>query len=349
MVDVPELPGCDSSENLLTTFLSQTRKPGRPPKIADEMLARIRDELLFVLEENWALVGWELRQAENASDLRTAFLRIKNVNCRSIELFCLNYPRETTFAKLEAAHKRLEECSLKLREAHFECEKLRVSAEYAKSAVRMTSSAQKCKELRPMCEETENALKMAETTVNQLRARWNRLDSAVRQRGASFAQSELLDFIRSDRYASSPLTFANAMAGLPAIHWRQSVDRCLRFQSRASHGLTYRQFQIVAETLTHPPTNAEEAVQRMKTRLLRAKGPDVKQCNALAENWYFLRCAIGTAFRELRPAENALPYRIFAEYQRLSSSRSPLDLLLAEREIIETPAYVKERLRIGRP
>jgi hypothetical protein len=313
------------------------------------MLARFRDELLFVLEENWALVGWELRQAENASDLRAAFLRIKNMNCRSMELFCLDYPRETTFTELEAARERLEDCSLKLREAHFECEKLGVSAEYAKSAVRVTSGAQKLEELRPICEERENALKEVETTLNQLQTRWNRLDSGVRQRGAAFAQSELMNFIRSDRHASTPLKFANAMAGLPTIHWRQSMLRCQSFQDGASHGLTYRQFQIVAETLKHSPINAEEAVQRMKARLLRANGQDVKRCNALAENWHFLRCAIEIVFCNSWPPEAQLPYRIFAEYQRRYSTQGPLDILSAEKEIITTPAYVKERLRISSP
>jgi hypothetical protein len=203
--------------------------------------------------------------------------------------------------------------------------------------------------LLPIRQGAETALAQAHKTLNQLQTRWGRLETALRQRGAAFAQSELLDFIRSDKYASTPLSFANAMAGLPMIHWRQSMDRCLSLEGGASSGLTYRLFLVVADVLKHPAASAEEAIELMKARLIQAKGQDVIPLNTLAENWHFLRNAIESVFKAEHQPKEALPYRIFAEYQRCSECHSSLDALLARREVITTPGFVKERRRIGTP
>jgi hypothetical protein len=93
---------------------------------------------------------------------------------------------------------------------------------------------------------------------------------------AAFAQSQLLDFIRSDRYTSTPLAFANIMAGLPIVHWRQSMTCCLCFQDGAREGITYYRFLTVAEVMKRSPANGQKAVERMKTRLAEAKGQDEK-------------------------------------------------------------------------
>jgi len=257
--------------------------------------------------------------------------------------FCLEYRRETMFPQLQAARRRLQKALGTLREARRDWEKLKGSAELAQSALIMACDALEREALGTISEETKIVFSRAYTKFNQLQNRLMRLEEALRQREASFAQSQLVDFIRSDRYASTPLNFANAMAGLPAIHWRQSMARCTSFKDDAAHGLTYTQFLIVARALKHVPANAEEAVERMKSRLLKANRLDVRQLNALAENWYFLRSAIETVFQGERPSEEEFPYRIFAEYQRRIASQAPMDRLLAEKAIITTPAYVKER------
>ncbi len=307
------------------------------------MLRRDRNELLFVLEQNWALVGWELLQAETPSAIRAAFRRIRGFNCRNLEVFRLAYRRETTFPKLQAVRKRLQKELGRLREAQRNWGKHRDSAELVKSALAMVHGAQKRKALRPICEKAEMTLAQAYTKLSQLQGLLTRLQKEIRSREASFAQSELLDFIRSDRYSSTPVHFANAMAGLPYIHWRQSMARCVRIKGTASEGLTYLQFLFVAKALKRPPACPEEAVDRMKTHLYQAKGKNVIVLNALAENWYFLWRAIEQVFQASRQPQEELPYRIFAEYQRRIASQAPLDRLLAEKEIITTPAYAKER------
>lgn len=313
------------------------------------MLSRTQAELRFVLEENWAIVGWELQQAEQTSDIREALQCIQRINCRHLEAFFREYGRETTFQQLQATRKRLRDLFGKLREAQPRWEKCRESAEVAQAALRNANDAQMREELSRICRESKSATARAYKALRRLQNLQAEFDETLLQQEASIAQSQLLDFIQSDRYASTPQSFANAMAGLPTIHWRQSVERCHRFRDNAPQGVTYERFLIVAEALKHTAANADEAVEGMKNRLLQAKGREANLLNALAENWYFLRCAIEAAFRGERPPVEALPYRILAEYAKRFGSRSPQDRLLAEREAITTAAYLKERAKQAQP
>jgi hypothetical protein len=194
-----------------------------------------------------------------------------------------------------------------------------------------------------MSEERKIALSKAYTNLNHRQSETMDLRKTIQRVETTFAQAEVLDFIRSDRYSSTPLNFANALAGLPHIHWRQSMTRRTRFEHGARHGLTYTQFLIVAKTLKHHSVSTEEATERMKTRLLKAKGNDVGLLNTLAENWYFLRSAIEAVVPGSHSPPQKLPYRIFEEYQRRIASRDALEIVRADKENMTTPAYVKWR------
>jgi hypothetical protein len=361
-VEQTDLDGCESSENPLTDFSRTNCKSGRPPRISDEVLLQERNDLLFVFGENWALIGWELQHAQTSADLRTEFRRVQGINCSSLEAFRQEYRQETTFPQFQATRSRLQKVNGELRKMHPELEKCRRFAEVAQKAPFKTGEGREDEELHRICQETREALRMASNALSQLQNSQTRLEIKVREREASFAQSELLDFIRSDRYALSPLTFANAMAGIPAIHWRQSMARCLQVdkdqadgkpkswpRGRVSTGLTYSQFLTVEKVLNQPAANAEQAVERMKTRLVQANGQDVATLNGLAENWYFLRCAIESVFHASQEHEGVFPYRVFAEYQKRFRCQELLESLRAEREIITTRVYLKERRRVGNP
>jgi hypothetical protein len=260
----------------------------------------------------------------------------------------MDYRRETTFSQLEASRKRFTTVFEKLKEAQSNWEKCRENASLARSAFENIADLRKREELKPICEETEAAFAEANRTLFQLQTRLAWMDRAVQQREASFSQTQLLEFIASDRYTSTPLTFANAMAGLPVIRWRQSIDRCLSLKDGAEPGLIYRQFLAVAEVLTQRESDSENPAELMKARILQAKRSDIKTFNPLAENWYFLRRAFEFVLNEIRPPEDQLPYRVFAEFQRRCGHQGALDVLLKEKEVLTTPAYVKERRESGR-
>ena len=116
------------------------------------------------------------------------------------------------------------------------------------------------------------------------------------------------------------------------------MARRANFKDGLPYGLTYRQFLHVNEAFKRLPAASEEAVDRMEMHLCKAKGQDIHLLSALAESWYFLRCAIETVLQGKSRSGEGLPYRIFAEYQRCFHCQSHLDILLAEKEVITTPA-----------
>ena len=101
-----------------------------------------------------------------------------------------------------------------LRKAQQSWERCKDSARLAQSALTIAYDAQKREALRPILEEMEIALARAYRKFSQLQLRLKGLQEAIRRREASFAQSQLLDFIRSDRYSSTPLHFANVLSYL---------------------------------------------------------------------------------------------------------------------------------------
>lgn len=215
----------------------------------------------------------------------------------------------------------------------------------AQSALTLAGNDPKRAEIHVICKETNIALARSRAALSRFQSRTTALQKIIQRMEASFAQSEVLDFIHCGRYEPTPLHFANALAGLPHIRWRQSTARCVRMEGRGYHRLTYIQFLIVTETLKHCSTSSDEAIEQMRTRLLKANGQDVGSLIDLAENWYFFRCAVEAAFQGNSSLGDSLPFTIFADYQRRVGSKGPLDSLLAEGEIITTPAFEKWRSR----
>ena len=105
----PELTGEDFSGLPRKSEHERTRKPGRPREIDPESLGRAVSELQFVLEQNWGVVGWLLREAKSIADVRNAFANIVHQNCGHLEPFTEDRTLETTPNELRALRKRLLE------------------------------------------------------------------------------------------------------------------------------------------------------------------------------------------------------------------------------------------------
>jgi hypothetical protein len=98
----------------------------------------------------------------------------------------------------------------------------------------------------------------------------------------------------------------------------------------SSHGIVYQRFSIVAKVVAQPASSTEEVVQKMRAHLLDKATHKDFAYEELREFWYYLKCAIESV-RAKEPHSGALPYRIFASYQRRTSVRSALDMLHEEK------------------
>jgi hypothetical protein len=163
--------------------------------------------------------------------------------------------------------------------------------------------------------------------IRSLRAKLATVNLSIRAKGAYLSQAELLDFVRSKRYAITPLNLANAMAGVPFIAWRQSVLRCRNLKEKPLPGLGYLTCKELTQALRTVPRSAEVAASRVKTYLQDRKHGGRYEVRKLKDDWYYLRLSILTV-SELEQPRASIPYRIHAEYRRRTAIRSPHDLAM---------------------
>jgi hypothetical protein len=169
--------------------------------------------------------------------------------------------------------------------------------------------------------------------LERLERKLDTLQAEAARQGAYLAQMTLLEYLQDDRYAHTPLNVANAMAGLPFIAWRTSAARCERIKRKP--GAAYKEFHAVEKLLGWPvPKTAEDAIEQFREKLTRNRCAPSHPHAFLKKNWYHLRMAIETAYGS-KPAKEALPYRIMADYKRRTSGLTAYDLLMEEEERLE--------------
>jgi hypothetical protein len=71
-----------------------------------------------------------------------------------------------------------------------------------------------------------------------------RLEARVRALEGSFARHEFFRFLKSRRYALTPLSLANA-AGFPYMGWHHSMWRNAKVTSVVADGITYEIFKAI--------------------------------------------------------------------------------------------------------
>jgi hypothetical protein len=327
-----ELVGVDSLENHLTGFDEKPSKRGRPKDIEDDELRNAYAELAFVLEQKWALVGWPLQQANTLSDIREALNLITGIRSQRLVAFCRETIQESTSTSLRKTRKELIQARDKMRAA-YEPFARDEAAQRVLRAISNPNAPSIALDLEDRSEWEEQARIWARAKTS-----YDALQTDLEQEEAYFAQSELLAFINSRKYAFNPLSFASAMAGLPYISWRQSRDRCAEFEDQPLPGMNYRMFLIVERACAKPFSGAEEVIERIKAYLQQSQGADKEACQMLRDNWYFLRLAIPSAFAIEQDSTGDLPYRIFAEYQKRVENQSKLDMTLARKGRLQDSA-----------
>jgi len=319
-----------SSPHLLTGFGAEARRGrGKPTPIADALLFSRRDRLLGQFEFHWSQFAWELQKAQSIPTVRKALLPIREPLGSEFEWFTDESTEITTPDKLRLK-RRAEAAFLQaVRDGSAEQRRAFERLERAQGALRNTPSDER---LETLCEERQAQCDSAAHRQQALTCELEQIRGHVRRQQAYIAQSDVLAFVSSNRYEINPLNTANALAGLPFINWRTSAQRCSKRAACHPHKFQYELFRRVERALGNPsPQTPEQALERMKECLLGNKHRDDSSVQRLKEEWYFLRCAIQHAF-ENGLEKGAMPYRVFAEYQRRTSRRDAYDLVMQEEE-----------------
>lgn len=312
---------------------------GRSELVSDSELTCTRDELAFVLGQNWALIGWDLQRATTRRDIRTILKRVRGTNCRVLETLRRRLTLETENREPDAAmvhelRKQLDEFREQGRKAFLELRKAREQFENIDRAVRELDHSGK--DLLPHLKDGKKTnLKQLESMWRNQQARADSLELCLEQMEGLFAQSELLDFIKSRRHRPTPLNFATAMAGLPNVTWRGSRKCCLSLPTKPPQSLRYAQFEVLSKACPPPLTARENACTQLRDYLLGPKCAGKRACHELAKYWRYLRLATEYTYPAFSAARDQLPFLLLRDIQSQIESQSESEAILAENERLE--------------
>lgn len=335
----------EREENANTIQLKKKSLGGRPRQINIDQLLTQRDQLIEILSFAWGEIGWELITARTCENLISAFACLKGRVHSNEYLFRLFWraPSVQTSASgiRETKRKRAQ----------------LVSKTYKLTELREPLADNLRRSLGTLKQKTDNEnleilLDSHFQRMVLLRANTKELDSVEKElkelestligQEAAYAQSELLNFIGSGKYAHNPRNLAQAMAGLPEVSCSYSFQQCEKepsplWPTRPDEipTLSYRTFQLIEESCDRWTKEPDKPLASILLERVRIIPPLNDLRTNLKPDWRYLRRAVEET--DLTGSlSGAAPYRIFAAFVRKRGEpRSSEESTLAEIESAE--------------
>jgi len=288
-------------------------RSGRPAALSQPDLLHRRDKLQGMFQVHWPTIGWNLRLARSRMDIAQALRPLADFKLPTVDLLLLetsSKPVQDGIRKFRREHKRLNaECSesyarlescrslvLEARDAYSQA-RVRLDAArngyvLARKEKKPTSSyLEELKKLPIVCNKLRVEVKRREESAKQCTEEFRRVQIEMRAIEAHFAQTELLRFLRSRKYAFTPENVSKAAAGLPDLGCRRSFLLCSRVKYAAVPSINYLIFEVVSKILNKQnPRSAEEAARGIRRQIsTRKQFAIVKEY--LSEHWRTLEDA----------------------------------------------------------
>jgi hypothetical protein len=323
---------------------NQRKGPGRP-SVDDDTLSADRDRLVWLLSVFWGEIGWQLPRATTAEELRQAFAPIKgHPHDNLIALFVGETSVAATGKEIRDNRKEVGPAVARLRQAQTLTNKCEEASRLAELAMIETQTDQ----VAPMAVDLFNAWGAAMKARRDLEAAGTRLkdiEEGLKNKEASFAQHELLDFITRPKYARNPLGLGNSMAGLPNMTWQQSYARCAKIKCTQWPNFQFSLFETIkavwdlrnSHTELSPVQLFRRQIEKLPKKVLSASRTKVENTvrSHLAENWRRLRLAVEEVVRQETDPDR-IPFLVFTRFgQNLAKPRSAQDQILDANERIE--------------
>jgi hypothetical protein len=322
----------------LTSFQEGRASPprGRHSELSDSELHHRRDQLVQIFEGSWSEIGWELQRCKKADDLIRIFTPVAVPGTwfrEAMIIFCRPSQEPASGAtrrKVRAEWLALAKPMSAAEESHRRAEERLRQVNWALTQAHGSSRRIVKRARKKRRKEAWKATLQYRTQYNDER----RLETRLKDLEASFARQELLHFLKSKRYALTPLNLAGAAAGLPYMGWRQSMRRSAKAPCIIATGRMYQIFKAIrylTSTANRKTENGlvitfEDSIPSLPSRYQLPK-------TELAEKWFYLERAIRKAYRtKLHP--KALPFEITKQYFKQLQSQSQVDMVLAEQASI---------------
>ncbi len=338
---------------------AESRKLGRRT-LSNTRLKGDRDTVMWILSQNWSDVGWQLTHAGNVKELSDSFRPLYSHPDR--HLFNLFFEPNARLVKAEEIRdikKRLRsvydlrsQATAKHSDSLKAFQEVELACQIARETLGLKDREQKV--VASEYQRRKAALEDAKRSEERYLGDERKLEGELDQKGAAFAQAELLDFIAQKRYARNPFGFANAMAGLPEMKWRQSHTRCTKLKCETWPTLEYTKFLTIEKTwkLRHshpglavvdlfraeiaelPRTVETEIGDWPHARLKKVRIPNPLRVQ-FADDFMFLRIAIEEVL-DTNPLPQRVPFLIASRFSaNRGKGRTALQSVLAYSERIE--------------
>lgn len=289
-------------------------RSGRPAALSQTDLLHRRDELQGIFQAHWPTIGRNLWLARTRMDIVGALRPLADFKLPTIDLLLLELPpkpaqdgtskfrrqHKRLNAQLSESYARLESCRGPVLEARDAYSQARVWLDaardgyvFARKENRPTSSyLEELRKWPTLCNRLRVEIKGREESVNQCTEEFRRIQTEIRASEGYFAQTELLRFVRSKKYAFTPQNVANAAAGLPLLGCRRSFLLCSRVKYAAVPSINYIIFEAVNKILKEQtPKSADEAISVVR-RQISTRKQFAKLKEYLGEHWDALEDAI---------------------------------------------------------
>jgi hypothetical protein len=309
-----------------------SRSRGRPSGLTDTQLHLRREQFVQIFESSWGDIEFGLQRCRKADDLIGVITPIAEPGSwvyGPLSIFCSESSESASAnalriirAELRAIVEPYRLADEVTRNAYGQLQQLnRIFAQGPKKHRRVLKRAQKLK---------RKQYHKAVQQLSDLSKKLRELEKRLKGIEISFARQELLRFLKSKRYALTPLSLANAAAGLPDIGWRRSMRRCLKEQSKLANGLDYQIFKLISYIARTSNKKSEYTLvtsfrERLKSLPRRHQTVGAK----LAETWWYLERALLQAYRS-KPHRKALIGEVSKRYFKQTRSYSEVNAVLAE-------------------
>ena len=287
----------------------------------------------------WGELGWELKTARSPREVGAV---LSSLTSLYPFLFDLPFYQEVTSVSASAAdlrklRRRSRRTDKALRAVRSHLENQRKLVAEAQKALAQAGDRQEAMDVvtAELTARTEK-LKKFESELRKIESKSESLGVELKNLEACYAETEVFKLLQSRNYRLTPKTFANAMAGLPYIGWRQSRKRCAKMPLRLIPDSLYRVFEAVRYILNQAPHPLAEndplKLFEKGIATLPKRGSYEYAQEHLLENWLHLKKALSKTWHS-RFRTGELPHRITAAFNE--SIRHPptaLEQLLEEKE-----------------
>ena len=313
------------------------KRRGPRTEFSDPQLHNRREQLVQAFAAEWGEIGWELRRCQKPSDLIRIFTLFSETYVRDIiAVLCCPSAEPVSSATLHKVRAKLRLLVEPIRQADELKRQAQEQLQRADQALFQAPGINR----RMLKRARKRRRKEAWKSLQDYRAlsdEERRLDARLKDLESSFARNEVFRFLKSRRYELTPLSLANAVAGLPYMGWRQSMRRNAKARSLTKVE-TRDGERWTKKTERTFITDIRESIPALPSRYRAAR-------NELADRWMYLERAIRQTYR-LKLHPKALPFEIMKRYFIQIRCQSQVDMILAEQSRLNVPGHGIRKLMV---